>query len=46
MLTAGRPRYAERHLRRAIAIYQDLGRCTEEAAAREELAAMPAATSS
>jgi hypothetical protein len=42
----GRPRYTERYLRRAIAIYQDLGRCTGQAAAREELAGVPAAASS
>jgi hypothetical protein len=35
----GRPWYAERYLRRAISLYQDLGRRTEEAAVARDLAA-------
>ena len=35
----GRPQYAERYLRRAISLYQDLGRRTEEAAVARDLAA-------
>ena len=35
----GRPGYAERYLRRAVALYQELGRATEEAAAARDLAA-------
>ena len=35
----GRPRYAERYLRRAISLYQDLGRRSEEAAVARDLAA-------
>jgi hypothetical protein len=36
----GRPRYAERYLRRAIALYQELGLAIEETAAARDLAAM------
>jgi hypothetical protein len=42
----GRPRHAERYLRRAMTLYQDLGQRTEEAAVLKDLAPVPAVPSS